>query len=161
MKHLSLLRLSAVLLALLTFVSCGLRPSFTGTVVGVHDGDSITVVTATRERIKVRLDGIDAPELGQAHGQAAKASLSELVFGKEVRVRVNGADKYRRTLGDVFLGENWINQTQVRNGFAWQYDQYNRDFRLGHAERLARQQRQGLWQDRRPKPPWEWRKARR
>jgi endonuclease YncB( thermonuclease family) len=74
-----------VLLFLLTF-TLSHAASITGKVVGVHDGDTLTVLTAAKESVKVRLYGIDAPESKQAFGARSKQELSELAFGKQVRV---------------------------------------------------------------------------
>lgn len=78
-------------------------------VVGVHDGDTITVLTDGREQIKVRLDAIDAPELGQAYGQASKKALSELVFGKQVTIVTKKHDRYGRTIGHVIVDGGDVN----------------------------------------------------
>ena len=87
-----------VRLSLRCFRASGAAPetgSTTGKVVGVSDGDTLTVLTDGRKRIKVRLEGIDAPETGQAFGNNAKQALSELVFGKTVRIVVSTTDDYR------------------------------------------------------------------
>lgn len=73
---------------------------FAGQVVGVTDGDTISVMHNGRAE-KVRLHGIDCPEKGQAFGQRAKQFTSALVFGKEVTVTVHDSDKYGRTIDEV------------------------------------------------------------
>lgn len=78
--------------------------TLTGQVLGVHDGDTLTLLVAGNQPVKVRLTGIDAPELKQPYGQQAKQALSALAFGKEARVESPGPDKYGRTLGTVFVG---------------------------------------------------------
>ena len=90
----------------------------TGKVVGVSDGDTITVLTPAKESVKVRLYGIDAPESKQAFGARAKQELSGLVFGKAVRVEVVDKDRYGRTVGRVFVGDVDVNLEMVRRGFA-------------------------------------------
>jgi endonuclease YncB( thermonuclease family) len=130
-----------------------------GKCVGVHDGDTITVLVATNSQVKVRLAGIDAPELGQAFGQRAKQALSERVFGKDVRIVVVDTDRYGRTVGDVNVGTNWINKAMVEAGMAWHYVVYTKDKELAAAEETARRNRRGLWADKVPAPPWEWRKT--
>jgi micrococcal nuclease len=69
-------------------------------VVGVSDGDTITVLYGNRP-LKVRLEGIDCPESGQAFGAAAKLYTSDLVFGKTVTVEPRTTDRYGRTVADV------------------------------------------------------------
>lgn len=73
-----------ILLLALFFPLTTLVAEVTGRIVGVHDGDTVTVLDAVRQQHKIRLQGIDAPELGQAYGQKSKQHLSDLVFGKDV-----------------------------------------------------------------------------
>jgi len=127
--------------------------------VGVHDGDSITVLTADKTQVKIRLEGIDAPELKQAFGAKSKQALSDLIFGKQVVVRVTGHDRYRRTLSRVICGGLDVNLEMVRMGFAWRYDKYSEDPALMAAQSAARAARRGLWSDPNPVQPWEWREA--
>lgn len=128
-----------------------------GRVVGVADGDTITVLTGGRESIRVRLAEIDAPEKSQAFGQRSKQSLSDLVFGKTVRVEQQDVDRYGRVVGRVFVGGTDVNAEQVRQGMAWVYRQYLRDTTLLNVEQEARAARRGLWSDLNPMPPWEYR----
>ena len=134
------------------------RPQTVGRVVGVQDGDTLTVLGPDQQQIRVRLVGIDAPESRQPYGAASKKSLSDLVFGKEVRLAGQEKDRYGRTLGNVYLGDLWINREQVVRGLAWHYTYYSDDPSLAAAEAEARQFHRGLWQDRRPVPPWDWRR---
>ena len=78
-------------------------------VVGVHDGDTLTGLDESKTQFKVRLDAIDAPELGQPFGQAAKKALSEKVFGKDVVVIAKTRDKYGRTVGHVLVDNRDVN----------------------------------------------------
>lgn len=129
-----------------------------GQVVAIHDGDSVTVLTADKTQVKVRLDGIDAPELKQAFGTAAKQALSQLIFGKNVAVRVSGKDRYGRTLGQLAVGATDVNRSMVAAGMAWQYEKYSKDPKLAAAQADAKTARRGLWSDPSPVPPWAWRK---
>lgn len=122
---------------------------------GVTDGDTITVLEGAAQR-KVRLLGIDAPEKGQAFGARAKEALSELVFGRDVRVEWKARDKYGRTLGDVYAGSAWVNRLMVEQGMAWAY-RPSRKSPLKAAEAGAREARRGLWADKAPVAPWEFR----
>ena len=130
-----------------------------GKVDSIVDGDTLTVLTADKQRIKIRLSGIDTPERKQAFGTKAKQALSSKVFGKTVRVRDNGQDRYKRTLGDIFLGDRWINLELVEEGYAWHYKHYSKDKRLAQAEVEARAAKRGLWSDNNPVPPWEFRRG--
>ncbi len=90
-----------------------------GKVVSVYDGDTITVLNARKEQVKIRFYGIDAPELRQAYGAVAKKTLSDLVFQKEVSVEILvPKDKYGRVVAKIFVGELCINEEMVRLGLA-------------------------------------------
>lgn len=134
---------------------------FTGKVVGVSDGDTISVMHNGKAE-RIRLSGIDCPEKRQAYGNRAKQFTSQLVFGKEVTVQVAGRDRYGRPLGEVVLpdGRN-LNQELVKAGLAWWYRQYAPgNTALERLEQEARTAKRGLWVDPNPVPPWEWRKMR-
>jgi endonuclease YncB( thermonuclease family) len=105
-----------------------------GQVVGVSDGDTITVLDATKRQHKVRLEGIDAPESHQAWGTRAKQELSKKVYLQHVRVVDTGRDKYGRTLGHVYVGPLWVNLDMIASGFAWHYAEYNNEAELASAE---------------------------
>jgi micrococcal nuclease len=132
---------------------------FSGKVVGITDGDTISVMHNGRAE-KIRLNGIDCPEKGQAYGIRAKQFTSDMVFGKDVTLRTHGLDKYGRTIGDVILSEGTnLNQELVKEGLAWWYRKYApNDSTLEHLEEEARTAKRGLWADPRPVPPWCWRK---
>ncbi len=132
---------------------------FTGPVVSVLDGDTIGVLHNQRPE-RIRLNGIDCPEKGQAYGKRAKQAASQLVFGKQVTLQTHGLDKYGRTIADVLLpdGTN-VNQTLVKDGWCWWYRKYAPlDTKLEMLEAVAKAARRGLWADPHPVPPWEWRK---
>lgn len=130
-----------------------------GRVVGITDGDTLTLLTPDNRQVKVRLVDIDAPEHDQPGGDKAKQALSNLAFGKEVRIADQGTDKYGRTLGRVYVGTTDVNAALVAQGAAWVYRQYNRDPKLLDLEASAKNNRQGLWAlpESQRVPPWEWR----
>jgi len=104
---------SAALLAALLYLSASAQPqTITGKVVGVSDGDTITVLDADKRQHKIHLDGIDAPESNQDFGSRAKQSLSDLVFGKTVTVTSRKKDIYGRMLGTVTLDGKDINRSK-------------------------------------------------
>jgi micrococcal nuclease len=152
--------------SLLTFWVLVLVPSpihaaeFTAHVVGVSDGDTITVLHG-RQQQKVRLNGIDCPERGQPWSKKAKQFTSFMVFGRDVIVREFGRDQYGRLLADVITPEGKsLNHELVREGLAWWYRKRSQDQSLGRLEERAQWGKRGLWADEDPMPPWEWRKAR-
>ena len=150
-----------VLGAALLFAFTVHAEEFSGRVVGVADGDTITVLVGVEPR-RVRLAGIDAPEKGQAFGQRAKQATSRLVFGRTVKVVVRGQDRYGRTLGEVRLPDGTsLNERLVEEGWAWHYARYSKGQRLAELEATARRSRRGLWVDPRALPPWEFRNANR
>jgi endonuclease YncB( thermonuclease family) len=135
-----------------------------GRVVGVTDGDTITVLDSTNTQYKVRLSGIDAPEKKQAFGQVSKRSLSDLVYAKTVQVEWHKTDRYNRIVGKVLLNGTDTNLEQVKRGLAWHYSKYKKEQpfedRLNylHAQEAAMQQKLGLWVEPEPIAPWDWRK---
>jgi endonuclease YncB( thermonuclease family) len=114
------------LLALaLLYISCGLgAATIQGNVVGVADGDTITVIDATNTQYKIRLQGIDAPEKAQAFGQKSKQSLHQLVHSKQVTIEFQKKDKYGRTVGKVIHNGNDVCLEQIKLGMAWHYREY-------------------------------------
>jgi micrococcal nuclease len=145
------------MIAIILTVACVLASDLNGKVVSVTDGDTITVLVG-REQVKVRLDGIDAPERRQAYGNAAREKLAGLVFGETVLVRAGSKDRYGRTLGTVIVAGQNANLEMVNAGLAWHYKAYSKDAELSRAEADARKAKRGLWADPAPVAPWEFRK---
>jgi endonuclease YncB( thermonuclease family) len=107
----------------LFLLACSVQAeTLTGRVVGVADGDTITVLDANRQQHKIRLAGIDAPEKAQPFGDRSKQNLSALVFDKQVVVESNKQDRYGRTVGKVLVNEIDANLAQVKAGMAWWYE---------------------------------------
>jgi endonuclease YncB( thermonuclease family) len=134
------------------------RP-FTGKVVKIADGDTITVLLDKKQH-RIRLEGIDSPEKGQAYGTKARQALADKIFGQTVRVEWKKRDRYNRIIGRVYLGDRDISLEMVKDGFAWHYKRYSKEAALADAEREARKAGRGLWADKEPTPPWEWRRER-
>ena len=146
-----------------------------GKVIAVSDGDTITVLAPGNRPTKVRLAGIDAPERNQPFGQKSRQHLADLVFGKEVRVSVVDKDRYGRIVGIVYVplkipnGEIIVDVdlAQIESGHAWAYRDYLKGLPAGKAgryvaaEKDAKEKKQGLWTDKDPEPPWQWRKDQR
>ncbi|KLR57309.1 nuclease [Diaphorobacter sp. J5-51] len=135
-----------------------------GKVVRVADGDTITVLDASKTQHRIRLTGIDAPESKQAFGNRSRESLADLVAGKQVVVHWNEQDRYGRILGQVLTPEGQdANLAQVQRGMAWHYAHFANTRPAAEsrayaaAQRQAQSQKLGLWQDKEPTPPWDWR----
>jgi endonuclease YncB( thermonuclease family) len=144
----------------LLFVSPAISaPDITGKVVGVSDGDTITVLQNNTE-FKIRLYGIDCPEKSQDFGNRAKQFTSGMVFGKAVQVLVEDTDRYGRTVGTVMINGKTLNEELVKAGFAWVYSQYCKKPICNQwkgYEETARNAKIGLWSQPNPTPPWEFR----
>jgi len=136
------------------------QPSIQGKVVGVADGDTITVLQNSKQ-YKIRLYGIDTPEKKQDFGQKAKKFTSDMVFGKDVKVSSYGTGKYGRTIGVVYFGQKCLNEELVRSGLAWVYKKYCSESFCNNwlqLEQEARENKLGLWIYDNPTPPWDFRK---
>lgn len=134
-----------------------------GKVIGVHDGDTITVLDQDNKKFNIRLQGIDAPELKQEFGAVSQKNLSGMVLGKQVKIFWNKVDKYRRTVGTIMLDGRDINIEQVKAGVAWHFKKYEdeqspEDRRTyAAAEQAARVAKLGLWNIANPLAPGDWR----
>ena len=157
----------AALMLLVFAIHPALAAQLQGRVVGVSDGDTITLLTSEHRQFKIRLSGIDAPEKKQAFGAFAKESLSRQVFGRPVIVEWTKTDRYGRIVGKIEIGGVDVNLEQVREGSAWVYTQYLKELPEADrklyldAEQEAKDEKRGLWRDRDPAPPWQWRREQR
>src|SRR5215472_16406920 len=133
---------------------------FTGKVVGILDGDTISVLREGKA-VKVRLYGVDTPEKAQAFGTQARKFTSDLVFQRDVTVEIRATDRYGRLVGEVLLPDGRsLNQELVKAALAWWYRPYApNDPTLAQLEAEARTAKRGLWADAQPVPPWQWRKG--
>ena len=166
-------RLASVALLLLMALGAAHADTLTGRVVGVTDGDTITVLDANRQQHKIRLGGIDAPEKAQPFGQRSKENLSRLVFNKEVQVDWTKRDRYQRIVGKVWVQPSDCptcpmtldaGHAQITVGLAWWYRKYANEQpsqdrgQYEFSEQEAKARRVGLWSEPDPVPPWEWRR---
>ena len=146
-----------------------------GRVVGVSDGDTITVLDGAKVQHKIRVAGIDAPEKKQPFGQVSKENLSRLVFDKEVDIEWTKLDRYKRIVGKVLVASHNCSSdcsrtfdaglSQVNAGLAWWYRKYAKEQpsadrpNYEQVEQGAQSRHQGLWGDKAPIAPWDWRKG--
>ena len=167
------MRLTLLPVVLLLIASATQASTIMGLVVGIADGDSITVLDANFEQHKIRLQGIDAPERAQPFGQRSKENLSRLAFNKDVRVEWSKRDRYGRKIGKVWVQPVScptcamtldVGHQQITVGLAWWYRKYageqSPEDRGAYefSEQEARAKRVGLWSHPDPVPPWEWRR---
>jgi micrococcal nuclease len=154
-----------VVLILLACCGQAIAVDIRGRVVNVSDGDTLTLIDMAGRTFKVRLSGIDAPELGQPHGHESWQALNSMVSGKKVLLGLVRSDRYGRVLGKVLLDGRDINLQLIHGGYAWYYRKYaeeqsvedRRNYRF--AEIIARKQGRALWGRVNPIPPWDWRRT--
>lgn len=133
-----------------------------GEVVGVSDGDTITVLTGGNRPVRIRLAEVDAPELhGQPFGRAAKTALSSLVYRRQATVDVRTVDRYGRAVAVVRVDGVNVNATMVEKGLAWAYLRYQTDPLYSRLQAVAQQRGLGLWRvsSPAPVPPWLFRQT--
>ena len=137
--------------------------AWSGKVVGVSDGDTITVLRDKRPQ-KIRLYGIDCPEKRQPFGKKAKQFTSELVFGKVVEVEPVATDRYGRTVAFVRVENITVNEELIKEGLGWVYVRYCKLPLCAEWQGLeseARFGKRGLWHEQGEIPPWEYRREKR
>lgn len=129
-------------------------------VIGVSDGDTITVLLDGNVQKKLRLAEVDCPESGQAFGKNAKQFTSDEVFGKEITFVQTDTDRYGRAIAKVYYDEDrkYLSEEIIIAGWGWWYYFYSKDEVLGEMEQQARHEKKGLWTDPRAIAPWEYRK---
>ena len=155
---------SIIILLFALFTNCivhsqtQIPKTFQAKVVGIKDGDTFKVLYNNSE-ITIRLNHIDCPEKNQPYGKNAKWKASELCFGKIVKIVSNGKkDRYKRLIAEVYFNNININKELVKNGLAWHFKKYSSDVEYAKLERQARKSKVGLWQEKNPIAPWDWRK---
>ena len=125
-------------------------------IIKIYDGDTITALTSQKEKIKIRLYGIDAPELKQPFGKASKRHLIDLISNKSLNINEKGKDKYGRTLAVLYNGGQDINAQMVIDGYAWAYDKFSKDYVA--FQQSAKMLQKGLWIDKDVIRPSDFRK---
>jgi len=136
--------------------------NYEGKVIKVTDGDSINILYEGKP-LRIRLAEIDAPERGQPFWKMSREALADYVSGKEITVEEVDIDHYKRIVGQVYVGDLWVNGAMVRGGYAYVYPRYVTTERLYEFEEEARESQAGIWklpESERVKP-WEWRKQKR
>ena len=163
-----------LLASLLSFGICTAQAEvLEGRVVAIADGDTITILDARKRQHRIRISGIDAPEKRQAYAKRSKQHLSALAYRKNARLECHKTDRYGRKVCKVWVqpsdcptcGKTLdLGHAQVIAGLAWWYRAYAKEQsaddqgRYESAEDEARLRKQGLWRDKKPEPPWEWRR---
>tara|TARA_S200000501_G_scaffold161621_1_gene152370 strand:- start:238 stop:738 length:501 start_codon:yes stop_codon:yes gene_type:complete len=152
------------ILILLLFISYPAMAGVSGKVIKVIDGDTIYVLDNGNKTHKIRLAGIDAPEMSQPYGKESRSHLLELIYGKEVFIEAKKKDRYGRIIGTVYHDGIDVNLVQVKVGMAWWYEYYkdqqtSEDRRAySTAYEQAKRNKVGLWIDPLAINPYAWRK---
>lgn len=160
------MRAAYALLLLLLLPPTATAVELFGSVIGIADGDTLTLLDASRVRHRIRLDGIDAPERSQPFGQRAHESLTELTQGRTVHAACGKTDRYGRAVCNVTVDGLDVGLEQVRRGLAWHYVRYAREqspqerVDYARAEAAARAASVGLWSGAQPTAPWDYRRER-
>ena len=129
-----------------------------GKIIHISDGDTVHLLTSKNEKIKIRLNDIDAPEAKQAFGNKSKENIKKFIYQKDVIVEYKKKDQYKRVLGTIYYQNRDINLQQVKDGYAWVYKKYSKNPIYFKAEQEARSNKIGLWNDKNPIEPWVFRK---
>ena len=164
--RINLLATVAITALVLTSTHSASAATLTGRIVSISDGDTVTLLDANLQQHKIRLSGIDAPEKRQPFGNRSRLHLGTLVFGKHVTADCPKTDRYKRAVCRIEVDGVDANLAQIEAGMAWHYKAYAREqspadqWRYAKAEDRAREARQGLWGDRAPVAPWDFRKTR-
>ncbi|MEO7982811.1 MAG: thermonuclease family protein [Bacteroidota bacterium] len=158
----------SILFSLLFLFSCNNHiqerssSELSGKVISILDGDTYDILLEGNETIRIRMEGIDAPEKGMPYYNVSKKYLGQMCFEKIVRLEVTGKDNHGRTLAFSYLGDGTeLSHEMIKAGLAWHFKKYSTDSVLSNLEILARDSKLGIWADKNPMPPWENRRLHR
>ncbi|MBL7824481.1 MAG: thermonuclease family protein [Saprospiraceae bacterium] len=161
---------SYLIVAICLFLSCVNKKDqltkeeeeFSGKIISIIDGDTYELLDNDNKTIRIRMEGIDAPEKGMPYCNVAKKYLSSLCFGKKIRLDGNRKDRNERIIAYSYLEDSTeLSHEMVKAGLAWHFKKYSSDSSLANLEIEARNLGLGLWKDKNPTPPWEIRKLHR
>ena len=127
-------------------------------VIGISDGDTFHALTQDKNRLKCRIYGIDAPELKQPFGKKSKDALARHIFNKDIKIKIQSTDRYKRQVVSVYYEGNDIGLQMIKDGMAWHYDSYYKSDDYAVSQLGAKTRKIGLWTDKNPIAPWQWRK---
>lgn len=133
-----------------------------GKVIAIVDGDTYDILLDGNKTMRIRMEGIDAPEKGMPFYKVSKKYLSSLCFKSNVHLKVSGKDNHNRTLAFTYLADGReLSHEMVKAGLAWHFKKYSSDSTLANLEIKAREQKLGLWINENPMSPWDNRKLHR
>ena len=132
---------------------------FKAKVVGIKDGDTVVVLDSLNNQTTLRLAEVDCPEKSQPFGTKAKQFTSDQIYRKQIKYIVTDIDRYGRSIAKIYYDDNkYLSAEIIKNGFGWQYKKYSTSKDLANFENSARLQKVGLWYDKNPLAPWDWRR---
>ena len=142
----------------LIFSNIVISQTYTAKIIGVKDGDTVDILLEGNKKQTVRLAHVDTPEKNQPYGQKAKKFVSDFCFGKTVQVVIAGRpDRNGRWIAEIFYQNKNLGKDLVRNGLAWHYKKYSKNSNYAELEIAARKKKKGLWVEKNPVEPWNWR----
>ena len=128
-------------------------------VISITDGDTFRGLTMDNKEIKFRVYGIDAPERNQAFGTRSKQYFADLIFGKTVGIKVQEKDYFGRWVVWVYTPDGKdVSAEMLKAGMAWHFKKYDKSKEYASLENKARLNGVGLWVDKKPIAPWEFRR---
>jgi len=136
--------------------------STSGKVIAIIDGDTYDILLDGNKTVRIRMEGIDAPEKGMPFYRVAKKYLGELCFEKNVRLEIHDTDSRGRKIAFTYLDDGReLSHEMIKAGLAWHFTKYNKDKDLANLEVQARVSKTGLWTDESAMPPWDNRRLHR
>jgi len=153
------MKIKTLFFFLILFISSySYTQTIVGKVVAITDGDTFKLLTNDSTLINVRLANIDCPEKKQPYSKKAKQFASDAISSKIVTIRVLKKDRYKRYISNVIYNDSLnLSYELVKNGLAWHYVKYSKDTILQIIEDRAKASKIGLWKEKKPIPPWQWR----
>lgn len=151
----ALKKLLLLLLSMMSLVSLAIEAQ--PQIVNFYDGDTVKIKDGSFI-FNLRISEIDAPERNQPYGKKARRALTQFCKNAQIDYRFTGVDKYQRQLGELYCNQQPVSTFMVTNGHAWFYRQYAYNPVLNELEANARHHKLGLWKQKKPTPPWAWRK---
>jgi len=148
-----------VIILFLNILNLQSQTTLTAKVVGIKDGDTVVVLDSLNYQTTLRLAEVDCPEKSQPFGTKAKQFTSDQIYRKQIKYIVTDIDRYGRSIAKIYYDDNkYLSAEIIKNGFGWQYKKYSTSKDLANFENSARLQKVGLWYDKNPLAPWDWRR---
>lgn len=131
-----------------------------GKVTKVADGDTFTLIDSYGKTSKIRLYGIDCPELNQPFGKDAKRFTTNIILNQTVFIEKISKDRNGRVVAKVYYNNRQsLNEELLRKGMAWHFTKYDKSASYAALERQAKASKVGLWAFANPIAPWDWRRS--